>query len=441
MDTTVNLELPFLMPSQAQKHVTHNEALLALDVLTQIALKSRSVATPPVSPVAGDRYLVAAEGDGAWSGMDGRIASFTDGAWRFHAAKAGFVAWIVDEGKLTVHDGEAFADVPVTLPTLAPLLGLNTTADTTNRLAVASPASLFTHEGSDHRLSLNKAAPADTASLLFSTAYAAHAEIGLTGSNNFSVKVSADGTAFTESLTIDAATGTVEFHRNLFADGAVASIMRDGGRFSGSPEPSGTTVGAFSTPGWVALTNGATLADHGKFVRDSATYGGTGAALDPDIEALMTTLIDAAFRRYYPEFHVAKLTAGTATGSAVVFLDAVTRYSQLYTQPLPRPVKLTTSYYLKVLSGDAGIPWNVTRRLFIDGTECFASAIIPADNAWHHVLTLEGQDFTKHYRYSYDAIRLYQRPGDVALIAFPAAVPGQVLLPVNIGQVPGTGLW
>ena len=37
-ETTVNLELPYILPSQAQKHVTHNEALQRLDALTQLCL-------------------------------------------------------------------------------------------------------------------------------------------------------------------------------------------------------------------------------------------------------------------------------------------------------------------------------------------------------------------------------------------------------------------
>ena len=36
----------------------------------------------------------------------------------------------------------------------APLVGVNTTADTINRLAVSSPNSLFSHEGSDHRIKI-----------------------------------------------------------------------------------------------------------------------------------------------------------------------------------------------------------------------------------------------------------------------------------------------
>lgn len=38
MDTSPRLTLPYLMPNQAQKHVTHNEALRQLDVLVQLAV-------------------------------------------------------------------------------------------------------------------------------------------------------------------------------------------------------------------------------------------------------------------------------------------------------------------------------------------------------------------------------------------------------------------
>ena len=36
MDQSPNLELPYISPAQAQKHVTHNEALQILDVVIAI---------------------------------------------------------------------------------------------------------------------------------------------------------------------------------------------------------------------------------------------------------------------------------------------------------------------------------------------------------------------------------------------------------------------
>ncbi|WP_412051232.1 DUF2793 domain-containing protein [Hoeflea sp. Naph1] len=439
MDKTATLELPFILPSQAQKHVTHNEALLAIDALAQIAVKSGALSEPPADPVPGDRYLVAPHPGGAWAGKAGTIASYMDGQWRFHTPKAGFVVWMEDDAALKVHDGEGFTMVAA--PEQLPLIGINTTADTINRLAVAAPATLLTHEGSDHRLSLNKAASGDTASIVFSTDFSARAEIGLAGSDGFSVKISPDGASFVQVLGVDPVSGTVFFPQNLIPEAPLVNIMGDGGRFAGSPEPVGLTVGAFAAPSWALMMNAATLTSHARFYRDSVTYGGAATALDTDVEELMELIVEADFRRYYPEFYVARLTAGAGTASPLTFADAVQRYTQLYTDSFPRPVKLTTSFYLKAVLGDVGMPWNSQRRLFIDGEEVFANTLVPADGQWHHVLAMEGEAFTRHYRYSNDAIRLYQRSGDIALIAFPAAVPGQIMLPADIGQVSGTGSW
>ena len=50
-DETVNLALPYILSAQAQKHVTHNEALRRLDGLIQLVLQSET-ATPPGAPAA-----------------------------------------------------------------------------------------------------------------------------------------------------------------------------------------------------------------------------------------------------------------------------------------------------------------------------------------------------------------------------------------------------
>lgn len=89
------------------------------------------------------------------------------------------------------------------------LVEVNATADTSNRLSVKSPATLFDQEGGNHRMKINKATSADTASLLFQSGYSGRAEFGLAGDNDWHVKVSPDGSAWTEALKVDAATGRV----------------------------------------------------------------------------------------------------------------------------------------------------------------------------------------------------------------------------------------
>src|SRR5690606_24599509 len=84
MDTTDNLGLPYIAAAQAQKHVTHNEALRTLDALAQLTVLDKDLAAPPASPAAGQRYIVAAAASGAWAGQDGSVAAWQDGAWAFH---------------------------------------------------------------------------------------------------------------------------------------------------------------------------------------------------------------------------------------------------------------------------------------------------------------------------------------------------------------------
>ena len=64
MDQTPNLKLPYILPSQAQKHVTHYEALRLLDAVVHLSIKSQTGTDAPETPASGDRYLVAAPSAG-----------------------------------------------------------------------------------------------------------------------------------------------------------------------------------------------------------------------------------------------------------------------------------------------------------------------------------------------------------------------------------------
>ena len=77
MTATPRLDLPLLAADQAQKHVTHNEALMALDALVHLALQSRSEAAPPAEPEEQASYFVPDGATGAFAGRSGRIASWT----------------------------------------------------------------------------------------------------------------------------------------------------------------------------------------------------------------------------------------------------------------------------------------------------------------------------------------------------------------------------
>jgi hypothetical protein len=228
MDQTPNLALPLIAPDQAQKHLTHNEALRVLDAVVQMRVLDRDLAAPPMAPTEGDRYIVAAGATDAWSGKDTRVAAWQDGGWVTYPPGLGWIAFVMDEGRFVAWTGVAWAALDTSLNP-APLVGVNTTADPVNRLAVKSDAVLFSHDdvtpGSGHmRLAVNKATPAGDASLAFQTGYSARALIGTLGDDSFAVKVSPDGATYQTALTVDPTTGRVATPQGLMGttvDGAL----------------------------------------------------------------------------------------------------------------------------------------------------------------------------------------------------------------------------
>lgn len=105
MAETANLGLPLLAPSQAQKHVTVNEALLRLDALAKGVLVSRAVETPPTAASEGAVWAVPEGARDAWAGREGELAIATGGGWSFVAPRAGWRAFALDEGAALRHDG------------------------------------------------------------------------------------------------------------------------------------------------------------------------------------------------------------------------------------------------------------------------------------------------------------------------------------------------
>ncbi|SEP09303.1 Protein of unknown function [Salinihabitans flavidus] len=204
------LALPYIQPSQAQKHVTHNEALKVLDALVQMVVSARDQSDPPAAPQTGDRFLLPAGATGAWAGQPaGTLACYDGVAWMFMAPQPGWRAHVLAEARAVTYDAaEGWCDSSAETLELAGL-GVSASPDAVNRLAISSPATLFNHAGAGHQLKLNKAATAETASLLYQTDWSGRAEMGLNGGDDFSVKVSADGTAWTEALRIAAASGQV----------------------------------------------------------------------------------------------------------------------------------------------------------------------------------------------------------------------------------------
>jgi Protein of unknown function (DUF2793) len=201
-DSTPNLQLPYILPSQAQKHVMHNEALVMLDRLVQLALEYEGDVAPG-APQEGERFAVGGSPTGPWSGRAGTIACFQDGGWLFAAPRTGYMAFFKDSGTLKIFTGSGWERPPLPDVLTPSRLGISATPDETNRLAVSSPATLLNHAGGGHQLKINKATAGDTASLLFQSNWSGRAEMGLSGDDAFSIKVSGDGSAWATALHCD----------------------------------------------------------------------------------------------------------------------------------------------------------------------------------------------------------------------------------------------
>lgn len=240
MTDTFHLNLPVIEAAQAQKHVTHNEALALLDTLVMLAVIDRHLTSPPASPAEGDRYLVKAPGAGGFFGKDNQVAHYLDGSWSFHAPAIGWTCYVEDEATLVAWDGSAWLAVvgdggggggggdPITELQELIRLGLGTTADATNPFAARLNNALWSAKpvadgGDGHlRFKLSKESANKTLSFLFQDDFSGRAEIGLTGDDDFHFKVSADGSAWTDALIIDKASAAAKFTAGAYLTGIVS---------------------------------------------------------------------------------------------------------------------------------------------------------------------------------------------------------------------------
>lgn len=93
-DATPRLALPFIVPGQAQKEMSHNEALTILDMAVLGNVVAVGIDTPPEDPAPGNCWIVGDAPENAWSGHAGALAGWAAGGWRFVAPMEGMRVWI-----------------------------------------------------------------------------------------------------------------------------------------------------------------------------------------------------------------------------------------------------------------------------------------------------------------------------------------------------------
>lgn len=87
---TTRHQLPLLAVSQAQKEITHNEALARIDALLHPVVQDQLAAPPVLTELDfGKCWLIAGSPTGDWAGKADQIAIWASGSWRFSVASEG----------------------------------------------------------------------------------------------------------------------------------------------------------------------------------------------------------------------------------------------------------------------------------------------------------------------------------------------------------------
>lgn len=97
MAETPNNSFTIVEASGGNQATAVNENSYKLELLASGAVKDKDLATPPGSPVHGDRYIIAAAPTGAWAGKAQYLTIYVTNTWVFVAPKEGLVVHVDDE--------------------------------------------------------------------------------------------------------------------------------------------------------------------------------------------------------------------------------------------------------------------------------------------------------------------------------------------------------
>ena len=147
METTPRLGLWTLIPGQAQKETSVNEALHLLDAVVAGAVEEPARTDPPTTPVVGTSYIVADQATGEWSGRDGAFAAFTPGGWRYVAPTDGLTVLAKATGITLRYRSGTWGQVLGERQSSIPDVIGGTTADAESRAAIAAILSALRAHG------------------------------------------------------------------------------------------------------------------------------------------------------------------------------------------------------------------------------------------------------------------------------------------------------
>lgn len=104
-DMTSRFGLPLIQPGQAQKELSHNEALALIDLLVGPAVLELGRETPPGDPLPGQAWIIGAAPTGDWTGKAHALAGWTAGGWRFVDPVEGISCWVTESSAFALFSG------------------------------------------------------------------------------------------------------------------------------------------------------------------------------------------------------------------------------------------------------------------------------------------------------------------------------------------------
>ncbi len=439
MTNTDRHKLPLIETNQAQKHITHNESIRAIDALLHLCVESVETNDPPSTPEPGQSWLVGSQPTNIWAGKESNIAAYDLNGWQYHTGVEGMLVWVKSSQELFAFwagSWQRFDQQPSQLQN-AQYVGVGTLADTTNKLAVKSDSVLFSNDDAgigDVRLNINKAGTPNTASVTFQDNWSGRAEMGLAGDDDFAIKVSPDGADWATGLRIQSQTGELELTKGLTPEskGATQKInaIGDSGRFAIEKTKS---ISAFSAPNYLQMENSAAISSHAKFNFDSVDYGGVGAANDVIVKQLVDQIRDPSVARYFAEFWTAKIVAGP--GTQYQNNQGGTAKYRLCSYDLIGGARQTLSIYVYALTGTIRLS-DANHQLWVNGVQISDFVELTAADGWKHVNACSDVSprFASHH--TPELLPAFASSGNELLIALPAIIPDRVRVGADDGMIP-----
>lgn len=123
MSRTPRLGLPYILQGQAQKEVTHNEALNRLDVFVNTLVEG-IVDAPPNTPNDGDIYIVSTNPEGIFKDYGNKLAQYTSGSWSFYLPTDWMEVIFRKDGSRMQYDGNGWIESQQTTVTNRNVLGI-----------------------------------------------------------------------------------------------------------------------------------------------------------------------------------------------------------------------------------------------------------------------------------------------------------------------------